>query len=107
MIEMAETAIRTSAPKNGRRPAAQVLVEAIRVIYPAENGGEPVHALQGIDLEVAEGEFVSLIGPSGCGISALLVTAFQFGQKSATTYISRKEKGIKRVPDMPSQQGRT
>ena len=29
-------------------------------------------ALQGIDLEIAEGEFVSLIGPSGCGKSTLL-----------------------------------
>jgi NitT/TauT family transport system ATP-binding protein len=29
-------------------------------------------ALQGIDLEVAEREFVSLIGPSGCGKSTLL-----------------------------------
>jgi NitT/TauT family transport system ATP-binding protein len=29
-------------------------------------------ALQGIDLEIAEREFVSLIGPSGCGKSTLL-----------------------------------
>ncbi len=31
-----------------------------------------VTALEGIDLDVAKGEFISLIGPSGCGKSTLL-----------------------------------
>jgi NitT/TauT family transport system ATP-binding protein len=37
-----------------------------------EFGKGGVTALQGIDLEIAEGEFISLIGPSGCGKSTLL-----------------------------------
>lgn len=35
-------------------------------------GGDGVEALRPIELEIAEGEFVSLVGPSGCGKSSLL-----------------------------------
>jgi NitT/TauT family transport system ATP-binding protein len=33
---------------------------------------DPVTALQGLNLEVAHGEFLSLVGPSGCGKSTFL-----------------------------------
>ncbi len=35
-------------------------------------GPEAVHALSDINIDIAPGEFVSLIGPSGCGKSTLL-----------------------------------
>ena len=38
----------------------------------AARDGSAVHALSGIDLDIADHEFVSLVGPSGCGKSTLL-----------------------------------
>jgi NitT/TauT family transport system ATP-binding protein len=45
----------------------------VSLVYPGDGQGHgPVTALADIDLDVGEGEFVSLIGPSGCGKSTLL-----------------------------------
>lgn len=45
---------------------AEVLtVRGLRKTYDAE--GAPVRALRGADLTMAGGEFVAIMGPSGCG----------------------------------------
>ena len=46
---------------------AHVTLQNIRKTYP--NGFEAIH---GVDVEIAEGEFMVLVGPSGCGKSTLL-----------------------------------
>jgi bicarbonate transport system ATP-binding protein len=50
---------------------AFVSVDNIDKVFPLA-GGEEYVALTGIDLEIKQGEFVSLIGHSGCGKSTLL-----------------------------------
>ena len=46
-------------------------IDEIAKIYRTRQG-ESIHALDGVSLDIATGEFVSVVGPSGCGKSTLL-----------------------------------
>ena len=51
--------------------ASQIVeIRGVSKSYESANG--VVHALEAVSLNVAKGEFVSLIGPSGCGKSTLI-----------------------------------
>ena len=50
-----------------------------------QTADSPVHALSSIDLDITEGEFVSLIGPSGCGKTTLLRVIADLEQPTAGT----------------------
>jgi len=56
-----------SPPAGGR---LAVEIRQASVVY--QTADTPVHALADIDLDIREGEFVSLIGPSGCGKTTLM-----------------------------------
>ncbi|GDY28127.1 nitrate ABC transporter ATP-binding protein [Agarivorans sp. Toyoura001] len=45
-------------------------IDHVSIDFPTKNG--PFRALDGVDLKIAKGEFVSLIGHSGCGKSTVL-----------------------------------
>ncbi|MCB0496337.1 MAG: ABC transporter ATP-binding protein [Cyclobacteriaceae bacterium] len=48
------------------------VIKAENITKTYKETAVPVHALNGINLEVQEGEFTAIVGPSGCGKTTLL-----------------------------------
>lgn len=61
----------------------EIKIENLWVRFPDKNGGEAVTALQNINLNIKQGEFISLVGPSGCGKTTLLRAIADLQQPSS------------------------
>jgi NitT/TauT family transport system ATP-binding protein len=75
-------AVALTGAAGAERPSARRLVSIRNVSKQFANG---TVAIRGVDLDVGEGEFVSLLGPSGCGKSTLLRIIAGLGAPSAGT----------------------
>ncbi len=60
-----------------------ISASGLSLVFATHDG--PVHALSNINLDIHEGEFVSLIGPSGCGKTTLLRVIADLEQPTAGT----------------------
>jgi NitT/TauT family transport system ATP-binding protein len=65
------THLRVDKQMSQSRPPAVVAMADVSKSYETASGGT-VHALSNINLEVRSGEFVSVLGASGCGKTTLL-----------------------------------
>src|SRR2546427_4322659 len=54
------------------RAAGESLVRARGLGKTYQRGGEEIHVLQGLNLDVDAGEFIAFMGPSGSGKTTLL-----------------------------------
>jgi NitT/TauT family transport system ATP-binding protein len=60
----------TAGDGNSSRATAAIQLRELAHEYSTDSG--VVHALAAVDLDVAAGEFVSIVGPSGCGKTTML-----------------------------------
>ena len=78
-------------------------VNDLRVTYPV-NGGL-VHALDGVSLEVNEGEIVAVVGESGCGKTTLAKAILGLQPTSGGTMVLGGSEVTKTTSDMASRVG--
>jgi putative ABC transport system ATP-binding protein len=64
--------MRFEPPKQKLTAESFIMMELVEVTKVYNTGRTPVHAVRGVSLSIAAGEFVSIMGPSGSGKSTLM-----------------------------------
>ncbi|MAE64630.1 MAG: ABC transporter [Phycisphaeraceae bacterium] len=71
MNEASESSDPSAGQRDDAVPLSGPVIRALSVRKTYRLGAESIHALRGVDLSVACGEYVSIMGPSGSGKSTL------------------------------------
>ncbi len=75
------------------------LIQARNLTKTYAMGGQTVHALRGVSLDIAEGEMVAIMGASGSGKSTLMNILGCLDQPSAGSYLLADEPVQDMAPD--------
>lgn len=70
MLAVESSVTESTQADPGTAKRTMIGVKGLSLVFETNDG--PVNALSDINLDIQEGEFVSLIGPSGCGKTTLL-----------------------------------
>src|SRR2546426_10098925 len=58
--------------RTGDTPLPDIVILTHKLARDYDMGGEVVHALRGVDIQIRRNEFVAIMGPSGSGKSTLM-----------------------------------
>ncbi|MBN8889010.1 MAG: ABC transporter ATP-binding protein [Rhodospirillales bacterium 70-18] len=83
---------------------ASIAISAVRKSYVSR--GREILALDRVDLDIAEGEFVAFVGPSGCGKSTLMnmIAGILSTEEGRITHEGKPVNGINRNVGYMTQQ---
>ena len=74
----------------GEERCVKVKIDHVEKIYDGRKG--KMIALNGVDLDIMENEFICVVGPSGCGKSTLLnIIAGLLEPTSGAVYVNGKK----------------
>ncbi|WP_428908010.1 ABC transporter ATP-binding protein [Niallia sp. Krafla_26] len=79
------------------RLESAIKIDGLRKVFTRK--GEEIVAIKGIDLDIKEGDFVSVVGPSGCGKSTFLHIVGGFIDKTSGKVLVKGNEVDKPAPD--------
>jgi NitT/TauT family transport system ATP-binding protein len=77
---------RGAGGKVERSAPGALCFDAVTCTFPGQKGSAPYTAVRDVSMNVAEAEFVSVVGPTGCGKSTLLNVAAGLIQPSSGSF---------------------